>query len=196
MVETHGYSSKETFESKDLTWENFLGFDDGSENDYWISGKKSGKIVLKDELHNITDKVINVYCKPKQDCYTSLEIDKKDNADISIWIHPETKCLFATRNCDDKVTYKSHLKPNGAEMEKGKEVEIFCHEDLFKKLLRQKDIGFDPSDAVLKFGDEPKEAITLTITSRASGGLFASLIRDPFSGLYSVLKSDMNSFFP
>ena len=178
-----------------MTWESFLGFDDGSENDYWISGNKSDNIVLRDELYNLTEKVVNVYCKPKQDCYASLEIDKKDDADITIWVDPETKCLFATRNCVDKVFYKSHLKPNGAEIEKGKEVEIFCHKNLFDKLLWQKNIDFDPSDAILKFGDVTEQAITLTITSRASGGLFASLIRDPFSGLYSVLKSDINSSF-
>ena len=200
MVETRGYSSLEKFltfdnKSKSMTWENFLGFDDGSENDYWISGKKSDNIVLKDELCNFTDKVINVYCKPKQGCYGFLDVDKKDDADITIWINPKTKCLFATRNCHEKMFYKSHLKPNGAEMEKGKEVEIFCHEKLFDTLLSQKDIDFDPSDAVLKFGDVTKEGITLTITSRASGGLFASLIRDPFSSFYQALKFDMNSFF-
>ena len=74
-------------------------------------------------------------------------------------------------------------------MNENEEVELFCHKKLFGELIEKQDIDFDPSESFLEFGKESDKKVTVTIGSRAAGGLFTSIVQDPYSGLYPTLNN-------
>ena len=73
-------------------------------------------------------------------------------------------------------------------MEQNKDVEIFSFENLYDVLVSEESISFDPSEEMLSFGDNLGNDATVTIRSKAAGGLFVSLVKYLFSGYYQTLS--------
>ena len=169
-----------------LTWEYLLGYTRNREYDYWISAKHKEKDVLKDDLHNMRNIKLEIEYNADR---CDLKIDSVESPDVEIWTDPESKCLIAVLVSNASVRFQSHLVPKWTKMNRNEEVELFCHKKLFNELIEKQDIDFDPSESFLEFGKESGKKVTVTIGSRAAGGLFTSIVQDPYSGLYPTLNN-------
>ena len=173
-------------------WECVLGFTDGREYSYWIIAKTNDKILVNNNYQIDDEAYIFISNSGNESspitCQVSLSKYNKTNAALILRTNPTTKSLIAVQTGLTTVSCISHCNLAGKEMEKLKGVEIFSFENLYDVLTSEESISFDPSEAILGFGDNPGKNLTVTIRSKAAGGLFVSLVKYPFSGHYQTLS--------
>ena len=173
-------------------WEYVLGFTDGREYSYWITAKSKDKILVNND-YQIDDEACIFISKSGNKsspitCQVSLSKYNETNAALILRTNPTTKSLIAIQTGPTTVYCISHCNLAGKQMEKLQGVEIFSFENLYNVLSSEESISFDPSEAILSFGDNPGKNLTVTIRSKAAGGLFVSLVKYPFSGNYQTLS--------
>ena len=182
-------------------WQQCLGFKQNQEFKYWIRAKCNdidGQFF--DQEYTIKDSFVNIIYLAEENSPLKIEIvekysssENKDfqtpHSDIMLYTDATTKSLVAICNSDTEVHYKSHCQPKGAVMKQSKSKNvIFCYKQLFGTLTSEEAIDFDPSEAVLRFGKESDKKAIVTIRSRAAGGLFSTIVEDPYSHFYRKLE--------
>ena len=182
-------------------WQKCLGFKQNQEFKYWIRAKCNdidGQFF--DQEYTIKDSFVNIIYLAKENSPLKIEVVEKcsisenidcqtPHPDIVLYTDSTTKSLVAICNSDTEVHYKSHCQPKGAVMKQSKnENVIFCYKQLFETLTSEEGFSFDPSEAVLRFGKESDKKAIVTIRSRAAGGLFSTIVEDPYSHFYRKLE--------
>ena len=182
-------------------WQQCLGFKQNQEFKYWIRAKCNDiDLQFYDLEYTIKDSFVNIIYLAKESSLLKIEVVEKcsisenidcqtPHPDIVLYTDSTTKSLVAICSSDTEVHYKSHCQPKGAVMEQSKnENVIFCYKQLFDALTSEDGIDFDPSEAVLRFGKESDNKAIVTIRSRAAGGLFSTIVEDPYSHFYRKLE--------
>ena len=182
-------------------WQKCLGFKQNQELNYWIRAKCNDiDEQFFDQEYTIKDSFVNIFYLAKENsplkievvekCFTSENTDcQTPHPDIKLYTDAITKSLVAICISDTEVHYKSHCQPKGRVMKQSKRKNvIFCYEQLFETLTSEDGIDFDPSEAVLRFGKESNKKAIVTIRSKAAGGLFSTIVENPYSHFYRKLE--------
>ena len=182
-------------------WQKCLRFKQNQEFKYWIRAKCNdidGQFF--DQEYTIKDSFVNIIYLAEENSPLKIEVVEKcsisentdcqtPHLDIVLYTDSTTKSLVAICSSDTEVHYKSHCQPKGTVMKQSKnENVIFCYKQLFETLTSEEGIDFDPSEAVLRFGKESDKKAIVTIRSRVAGGLFSTIVEDPYSHFYRKLE--------